>query len=122
MSNKKFNFKTMGDVKKANKENGYKWFSKDKFLLYNVKIETSLLKKGYFIISSKENKKAIKKYSICLITNEKGRIVVISIFFNSLKEAKANIKKYEKETGIFSRSDSWIDWSILDKNDENKYK
>ena len=125
MIKKRFNFETIDDVKKANKENGYKWFSEDIFLRYNVKIETPLLKKGYFIISDKKNKNKSRKYTICLVVNNKGRVVTFAKrCFSNVKEAKTKIKEYyEKRTGVGSMSDSYIDWSVLPecKNDKNEF-
>jgi len=87
-----FDFKTISDVRKANKENGFFWFSKKTMKFFDTKIETSLLKGGYFVTSEDVEKNGLRKYKIRKVKNNKGNIKTIGNSFNTLEEAKGIIK------------------------------
>ena len=91
--NKIFNFKTIADVRKANKENGFFWFSPKTMRFFDTKIETSLLKGGYFVTSEDVNKNGLRKYKIRQVKNDKGNIKTIGDSFYRLDETKNEIKK-----------------------------
>jgi hypothetical protein len=44
---------TLGDVRFHNDRNGFYWFSQETMKFFGSKIESSLLKGGYFITSEK---------------------------------------------------------------------
>jgi len=90
--NKRFGFRTIADVKKANKENGFFWFSKGAMKFFDTKIETSLLKGGYFVTSEDIDCHNFRKYKIRRVKNDKGNIETIGDSFNRLEKAKEIIR------------------------------
>ena len=59
---------------------------------FNTKIETSLLKDGYFVTSEDINRNGFRKYKIRRVKNEKGNIETIGDSFNRIDEAKDIIR------------------------------
>ena len=101
MKEKRFNFETIADVKKANKENGFFWFSKKTMKFFNTKIETSLLKGGYFVTSEDIDNNGFRKYKIRQVKNDKGNIKTIGDSFNRLDDAKDIIKEMLQKEKCF---------------------
>jgi hypothetical protein len=64
MSTKKERKRTMSDVRAANKAAGQFWFSRETMRFFKSKVETSLLRGGYFITSEREEAGSQRRYTI----------------------------------------------------------
>jgi hypothetical protein len=73
-------FKTIADVRAANRANGGNWFSRGTMRFFGARIESKLYKGGYFITSeSYLNKNSQRKYSVRKALSD-GSIVTVGEF------------------------------------------
>jgi hypothetical protein len=84
----------LGDVRFHNDRNGFCWFSQETMKFFGSKIESSLLKGGYFITSEKNFDGTKRLYSIRKV-NEDFSIDTIGSFQQFTTKNLA--KKYIKE-------------------------
>jgi len=91
---------TIGDVRFHNDRNGFCWFEKQTMSFFGSKIESSLLKGGYFITSEKNFDGTKRLYTIRKV-NEDFSINTIGSFQQfttkqlAIKYLKENITKGE---------------------------
>lgn len=79
-------FKTIAEVRKANKANGHFFFSPDTMKFFNSKIETSLLKNRFFITSESFDGTA-REYAVRMV-NDDSTIDMIGDRYRTKAEAR----------------------------------
>jgi hypothetical protein len=89
-------FKTLSEFKQANKDNGLHFFDRKTMSFFNSKIESSLLKGGYFITSEQiETSQGVepRKYTLRK-ANEDATVTTVGEFqqFRTKTAAKEYIK------------------------------
>jgi hypothetical protein len=91
----------MADVRKANREAGCHWFDKETMEFWKTRIESKLLKGGYFISSEEEwtfdGREGRRLYSARLAKPD-GRVSTIASLLSSKEKAWKAIKLHRKES------------------------
>ena len=87
-------YKTIAEIKKANKDAGRCWFSKDTMKFFNSRITSEVLKGKYFITSERFDSQSPRLFTV-RIANDNGHIDTVSEFqaFKSAQGALGFIKK-----------------------------
>jgi len=88
-------FKTIADVKKANKAIKNHWFNKETMDFFGTKIESELIDGKYFITSEDDFYRTKRQYRLRIV-EKNGKIYTPGDGrpFDSLDDAKKELKKY----------------------------
>lgn len=89
-----FTYKTIADVRAANKANGYCWFSRDTMRFFNTRIESKLIAGRYFITSEQMFYHTERRYTVREAMPD-GSIETVGEFYKwrSKDEAKRAIQR-----------------------------
>lgn len=100
-------FKTMSEVRAANRAAGYNWFRKDTMRFWKSKIETGLLKGQYFVSSEDEwaidGRKPKRIYAVRQ-AHADGHIETLISHLTSLESAREYIKDLDYPREVPTRS------------------
>lgn len=90
-------FKTISEVKKANKEIGHFFFEKSTMIFFNSRIESGVLKGRFFITSERFDENSPRLFTLREVDND-GRVNTLGEFqeFNTIQEAKEYLKNHLK--------------------------
>lgn len=85
---KAFGFNTLAEVKKANKDNGMLFFSPGSMKFFRSRMESTLLKGGYFITSEQFEDDEPRTFAVRRVEDTLGSIETIETRLTSKDEAK----------------------------------
>lgn len=90
-------FKTISEVKKANKEIGQFFFEKTTMRFFNSRIESGILKGRFFITSERFNEDAPRLFTLREVKPD-GKVETLGEFqeFATIQEAKEYLKNHLK--------------------------
>lgn len=90
-------FKTISEVKKANKEIGHFFFEKATMRFFNSRIESGILKGRFFITSERFNEDTPRLFTLREVKPD-GEVETLGEFqeFTTIQEAKEYLKNHLK--------------------------